>query len=188
MKHLARILLIATLVLIISSESKANTITQHRTYLPLIQQPPLDPQIEFRGVWVSRFDWTTPDAPAAPEKIDEIVNNIAYAGFNAIFFQVRATADAYYPSDLEPWATRISGTFGQAPDPFWDPLAYLIEKAHAQNIEVHAYLNVYPIAGCNIVPDKTVTPLPLYHLLDAAHGRVNEQPSGLQRAHRPAGR
>lgn len=136
--------------------------------------------VELRGVWVNRFDWTTLDAPASPARIDEIVENIADAGFNVIFFQVRATADAYYDSDLEPWASRMSGTYGKAPTPLWDPLAHMVDKAHAKGIQVHAYINVYPVAGCNSIPPKTVTPTPLYHQLVAEHGLQNDLPSGLQ--------
>ena len=87
--------------------------------------------VEFRGIWVTRFDWTSYGQPADPAKIDEIVQNVADAGFNAIFFQVRGIADAYYTPGLEPWADRVSGVYGQPPDPLWDPLATMIEKAHA---------------------------------------------------------
>ena len=66
----------------------------------------------------------------------------ANANFNAIFFQVRGNADAYYASQLEPWASRPSGTLGQ--DPGWDPLAVAIAEGHARGLEVHAWINVFP--------------------------------------------
>ena len=65
-------------------------------YLPLLQTEPATPpptQVEFRGVWVTRFDWTLYGQPANPAKIDEIVQNVSLAGFNAILFQVRGVAD-----------------------------------------------------------------------------------------------
>ena len=65
--------------------------------------------VEVRGVWVTRFDWTRFNQPADPARIDAIVDNIAAAGFNVVFFQVRGTADAYYASGIEPWAQRVSG-------------------------------------------------------------------------------
>ncbi|HUM69156.1 MAG TPA: hypothetical protein PLK31_09960, partial [Chloroflexota bacterium] len=84
------------------------------TYLPLVMRPlptptftptptptptptatPPAQMVEMRGLWVTRFDWTDYVNPASPAKIDEIVNNAAYAGFNAIFFQVRGAGDAY---------------------------------------------------------------------------------------------
>lgn len=155
-------------------------------YLPFITKPgtPAGPMTEFRGVWVSRFDWTSYGRAADPAKIDEIVNNVAAAGFNVIFFQVRGIADAYYPSSLEPWADRVSGVYGQPPDPLWDPLATMIEKAHAADLQVHAYLNVYPVwnggSFCDTPPDATVTPTPVYHQLITQHGSTNDKPNGLQ--------
>ncbi|MCP5095627.1 MAG: family 10 glycosylhydrolase [Chloroflexi bacterium] len=159
---------------------------EHLVFLPFVSNPenntPSEPMVEFRGIWVSRFDWTSYGQPANPTKIDEIVNNVAAAGFNVIFFQVRGIADSYYAPGLEPWADRVSGTYGQAPDPLWDPLATMIEKAHAANIQVHAYMNVYPVwnggSFCDSLPDDTVTPTPLYHQLIAEHGTTDDKPNG----------
>ncbi|HHJ06426.1 MAG TPA: hypothetical protein ENK24_02890, partial [Anaerolineae bacterium] len=100
---------------------------------------------ERRAVWVTRYDWTTLGQTPVAGDIDRIVANIAAAGFNAIFFQVRGYGDAYYAPGLEPWASRLTGTAWQTlgQDPGWDPLARLIEQAHAAGIEAHAYINVY---------------------------------------------
>ncbi|MDJ0755924.1 MAG: family 10 glycosylhydrolase [Ardenticatenaceae bacterium] len=142
---------------------------------PIPTQP--GQMVEVRGLWVSRFDWTSWNG-ADPNKIDEIVNNAAYAGFNVIYFQVRGEADAFYTPGLEPWSRRLTGTLGQ--NPGWDPLARLIEKAHAKGIQVHAYLNIYPVwAGCTPPPSNTV-PQHLYHKLLAAHGSTNGKNNGLQ--------
>lgn len=133
--------------------------------------------VEFRGLWVTRFDWTTNGQPASPARIDEIVNNAAAARFNAILFQVRGTADAYYTPGLEPWAARVSGgSLGQAPSPAWDPLAYLVSRAHQKGLQVHAYVNVYPIAdkvGSSCPPPPAVSPTPLYYILQNAHGTTD---------------
>ncbi|MGB1249168.1 MAG: glycoside hydrolase family 10 protein [Candidatus Promineifilaceae bacterium] len=137
-------------------------------YIPIVITPP---QEEFRGLWVSRFDWTSYNTPASPDRIDTIVENAAAAGFNAIFFQVRGTADAYYTPGLEPWAQRVSGNFlGEWPTPYWDPLAHFIEKAHANGIELHAYMNIYPAWDCNSTPSASVLPKPLYHQLIDQYG------------------
>jgi uncharacterized lipoprotein YddW (UPF0748 family) len=140
--------------------------------------PPPDGMVEFRGLWVTRFDWTTGTQPASPAKIDEIVNNAAGAGFNAILFQVRASADAFYAPGLEPWAQRVSGgAFGQPPSPFWDPLAYFVQRAHERGMQLHAYVNVYPITGVEAnkpcSPPPMVSPTPLYYLLQSAHGETD---------------
>ncbi len=103
------------------------------------------PLIERRAIWITRYDWTDQDRPADPQRIDQMVDNIARAGFNTILFQIRSAGEAYYTPGLEPWAARLTGstwsTLGQ--DPGWDPLARMLEKAHAAGLEVHAYVNTY---------------------------------------------
>ena len=139
-------------------------------YLPIIIKPvpPPETMVEFRGLWVTRFDWT--NWGSAPQsKIDEIVQNAAAAGFNAIYFQVRGEADAYYDSDIEPWARRITGQLGQPPNPYFDPLAYFVQEAHAAGLELHAYMNIYPIWNCNDLPDPDATPTHFYYLLQKKH-------------------
>lgn len=180
MKRVVMLFPIFLLTLVIGLNVRAGETADHFVYLPIIHKPvPDEPMTEFRGLWVSRFDWTIPEG-ADPAKIDEIVNNAAAAGFNVLFFQVRGTADAFYQSDLEPWAQRVSGTFGQPPNPYWDPLAYMVQKAHAQNIQVHAYINVYPVWGCSEPPRTTSGPQHLYHLLKEAHGTTSGKNNGLQ--------
>ncbi len=145
--------------------------------------PTPDPNqsVEFRGLWVTRFDWTRFNLPADPAKIDEIVDNAADAGFNAIFFQVRGSADAFYVPGLEPWAQRVSGgSLGQAPVPLWDPLAYFVEKAHARGIQLQAYLNVHPVWDNCAAPPPMTSPTPLYYLLASADGTTNGKLNGVQ--------
>ena len=149
-------------------------------YLPAIANPPPPPLEEFRGLWVTRFDWTSFGQPASPNKIDEIVSNASFAGFNAIFFQVRGTGDAFYAPGLEPWAQRVSGgELGQAPNPFWDPLAYFVQEAHAVGIELHAYINVYPLANCGDTPSSNTTPRHVFWDLIDIHGITNGKPNGI---------
>lgn len=115
-------------------------------YLPLVVNH-FPVMVERRAIWITRFDWTALGAAPPPEKIDAMVANIAGAGFNTIFFQVRGAGDAYYTPGLEPWASRLSSgavTETLGVDPGWDPLARMLDRAHAAGIEVHAYINVYP--------------------------------------------
>ncbi len=157
-----------------------------QAYLPLVRKttppPPPPPTYEMRGLWVTRFDWTTYGQPAQQAKIDEIVTNAAAAGFNAIFFQVRGAADAYYAPGLEPWAQRISGgQLGQSPNPWWDPLAYFVNAAHARGIQLHAYMNVYPVwDNCSIPPLDGTSPRHFYYLLRDYHGVTGGKLDGLQ--------
>lgn len=59
---------------------------------------------------------------------------------------MRKVGDAYYNSSIEARAGNISGGLD------YDPLAYIIEKAHAAGIEVHAWLNTFRIWGAKDYP------------------------------------
>ncbi len=125
--------------------SSPTSVLTPRAYLPLVVRTE-GSMVERRALWVTRYDWTRFNQTPAPEAVDTVVARAAGAGFNTLFFQVRAAGDAYYASSLEPWAARLTGstwaTLGQ--DPGWDPLARMIAQAHARGMEVHAYVNVYP--------------------------------------------
>ena len=173
-RHIIMMLGLLFITLSAATATRAIPAADSFVYLPIAFKPEPPPMVEFRGLWVSRYDWTFYGQPASPAKLDEIVQNAALAGFNVIFFQVRGTADAYYAPGLEPWAQRVSGgVLGQPPAPLWDPLDYLVQAAHTENIQIHAYLNVYPVWDCGTPPDPTVTPTPFYYLLKNAH-RVTE--------------
>ncbi|MCB9764138.1 MAG: family 10 glycosylhydrolase [Alphaproteobacteria bacterium] len=87
---------------------------------------------ELRGVWVTRWTWDD------PEGVTRAINEIADAGFNAVFFQVRGTFDAYYDSPLEPRAERLGPTA-------WDPLETAVDAGHARGLQVHAWMNSFPL-------------------------------------------
>lgn len=96
-------------------------------------------QPEFRGAWVTRFDWTDPDPQAMRAKIIQVLEGAKESGFNAVVFQVRSDATAFYPSKLEPWSIRVGGK-----DPGFDPVKLAIDEAHARGLEFHAYINACP--------------------------------------------
>lgn len=113
----------------------------------------LDLPVETRALWVTRWDFRTPD------DIRWLADKAAGANFNTLYFQARGNADAFYPSDLEPWAARLSGgALGQ--DPGWDPLGLAVEEAHARGLELHAWINVYP-AWLGETPPPLATPEPM---------------------------
>ncbi len=128
-------------------------------YLPLIWKHYCPP--EARALWVTRWDYSN------PEDIQEIVNRAANANFNIVLFQVRGQADAYYDSNYEPWAARLTGTLGK--DPGWDPLATAVELAHAAGLELHAWINVYP-AWLGETPPPSTTPEHMYNLFNELYG------------------
>ncbi|MDX1665199.1 MAG: family 10 glycosylhydrolase [Candidatus Promineifilaceae bacterium] len=157
----------------------------HRLYLPAVKRGKI---VELRALWVTRFDWTSWSRPADPAVIDTIVEDAEAAGFNAIFFQVRGTGDAFYRPGPEPWAARVSGeALGVPPPDDWDPLAYFISRAHERGLQLHSYINVYPVwDNCDSAPPEDASPTHLYYKLRDAHGvtRVVDEPderlNGLQ--------
>ncbi|MDI7276286.1 MAG: family 10 glycosylhydrolase, partial [Anaerolineae bacterium] len=128
-------------------------------------QPPPTPEPtprETRAVWVSRFDRREhPD-------IQRIVDNAALANMNVIFFQVRGVADALYRPGLEPWSATLTDRLGQ--DPGFDPLAEVISRAHEKGIEVHAWINAYPVWQGTSPPPTGTTPQHMYHEFNARFG------------------
>jgi uncharacterized lipoprotein YddW (UPF0748 family) len=80
------------------------------------------PGAEARALWVTRFDY---DSEA---KIARIMETAARSHFNIIYFQVRATADAYYRSNIEPCAALLCGHLGGTPS--YDPLEVAVREGH----------------------------------------------------------
>jgi uncharacterized lipoprotein YddW (UPF0748 family) len=184
------LILIAVIMLLLAAFAGAQTMGDS-LYLPYIAKPedtptptptptatpqPQPGNVEFRGLWVTRFNWTSLFRTEQPEEIDAIVDDAAYAGFNALLFQVRGEADAYYRPGPEPWSARLVG-LGQ--DPGWDPLQRMIDRAHGYGMQVHAYINIYPVWGCGSPPPHT-SPEHLYHRLIDVHGISGDRPHGLQ--------
>lgn len=108
---------------------------------------------EFRGIWVTtvnNLDWPssnqlTPDEQR--KEFLEILDHLEEFNLNAIFIQIRASGDAFYPSSIEPWSAFLTGKQGVAPTPFYDPLRFMIDACHNRNIEFHAWFNL--VRGVN---------------------------------------
>ena len=71
------------------------------------------------------------------------LNELQKDGCNAIIFQVRPECDALYESDLEPWSYYLTGVQGEKPNPYWDPLQWMIDECHRRGMELHAWINPY---------------------------------------------
>ena len=103
------------------------------------------PKREFRGAWIQAINGQFKGKSAAEMQLmlTQQLDALQAAGINAIIFQVRPEADALYASSLEPWSRYLSGVQGQAPNPYWDPMAWMIEECHKRNMEFHAWINPY---------------------------------------------
>ena len=118
---------------------------------------------EARGVWMSRFEYAGEARRADPEASQHYIRTVFArargAKLNMVFFQVRGNGDAYYRSNLEPWAESLSDTLGK--DPGWDPLAFAIREAHTLGLELHVWINTFPIWRGRDLPPRGVTPNPI---------------------------
>lgn len=107
------------------------------------------PKREFRGAWiqtVGQSRYTQMNSAAMKHYLSEMVRKLDEAGINAVIFQIRPEADAFYKSDLEPWSRFLTGEQGKAlDDPDFDPLAFITAECHKRGMELHAWLNPYRV-------------------------------------------
>lgn len=79
--------------------------------------------------------WVVRDKLTSREGIARLVEDAAAHGIKELIAQVRGRGDAYYAHGVEPRAEGLAAEF--------DPLGTLIERAHAADIHVHAWVNVF---------------------------------------------
>lgn len=110
--------------------------------------PVLSPKREFRAAWVAtvdNIDWPSKkglSTATQQEEFKTILNTHQQVGINAVMVQVRAAADAFYARSNEPWSEWLTGVQGQSPEPYYDPMHFMIDEAHKRNMEFHAWLNL----------------------------------------------
>src|SRR3954471_24915724 len=87
---------------------------------------------QYRAFWADAFHPGYKNAA----QIDQMVEDVATAKGNVILMEVRNRGGSYFLKSMEPAAEDAEWS------PSFDALQYLIEKAHASGIEVHAW---YPV-------------------------------------------
>ncbi len=103
------------------------------------------------GVWVStvsNIDFPSKPGLSASEmraETDALLDRFVELRLNAVFLQVRPMGDAYYPSEIYPWSSFLSGEQGKAPDESFDALGYWVKSAHERGIQLHAWVNPYRV-------------------------------------------
>ena len=104
-----------------------------------------NPKREFRGAWIQAVNgqFQNIGRDRMQSMLLSQLDDLQKDGINAIFFQVRVEGDALYPTLLEPWSRYLTGQQGLAPDPYWDPLQWMIEQCHARQMELHAWINPF---------------------------------------------
>jgi uncharacterized lipoprotein YddW (UPF0748 family) len=140
--------------------------------------PPPSPR-EFRAVWiatVANIDWPTkPGLSASAQRAEaiSILNRVQSLNMNAVLLQVRPSADAIYPSTLEPWTEWLSGEQGRASADsgsganVYDPLAFWIAESKKRGIELHAWFNPYRARHT-----KATSPISKDHIANRAPNAV----------------
>ncbi len=98
------------------------------------------PPTQTRALWVTRTTLTSAGA------IRQMVRAAEAAGFNTLIVQVRGRGDAYYSGTLEPRAPDLAGK------PAFDPLATVLEAAHAAGLRVHAWVAVNLVSSSVSLP------------------------------------
>ena len=92
---------------------------------------------EYRAFWVDTFNTNLNNHT----DVVTVVNNAKAAKANALFVQVRRRGDSWYLNSLEPLGDRVPI------QPGFDPLQDIIDVAHAEGIEVHAFVIMNAIWG-----------------------------------------
>ncbi|MFD2161476.1 glycoside hydrolase family 10 protein [Paradesertivirga mongoliensis] len=117
-----------------------------------LTSPEVSQKREFRGVWVAtvvNIDWPSKAGLSSDMQQQEMIDLLdahQRSGLNAVMFQVRPSADAFYGKSREVWSKWLTGDQGRAPLPYYDPLEFAITEAHKRGMELHAWFNPYRAA------------------------------------------
>ncbi|HBJ77173.1 MAG TPA: hypothetical protein DDY68_05160 [Porphyromonadaceae bacterium] len=114
-----------------------------------------NPNQEFRGVWMQTIyqgQYKTMDKEEMEDYFVHILDKMSGLGINAIIFQVRPEADAFYNSKYEPWSRHLTGVQGMPPEEEWDPMEFLIAECHKRNMEFHAWINPFRVQADSAIP------------------------------------
>ena len=100
-----------------------------------------------KAMWLSQYDllpiYTDGGVQRAEQdfrkRIKDILENVRALGINTIFVQVRPFADSFYPSEIYPVSSYVSGGYGNGIS--YDPFAIILEEGHLLGLSVHAWIN-----------------------------------------------
>lgn len=107
------------------------------------------PKREFRGAWVTtvmNIDFPSRAGLSYNDLKSEVIQLLDYLQdqrINAVFFQVRPSADAFFKSSYEPASKYLTGKFGEDPTSQPDMLDFVLEECHQRAMECHAWINPF---------------------------------------------
>src|SRR5438270_3677664 len=126
---------------------------------------------QFRAYWVDAFG----DGLYTPAQIDDVVASAKALHMNAIVAQIVRRGDCFCDRALAPRTEQA----GVDPAPF-DPLQTLIEKAHAQGLEVHAWVIATAIWRGSTPPASPDHPFNTHGPSAGAQSWITKRSDGLQ--------
>ncbi len=94
-----------------------------------------EPAREIRALWVDAFH----EGIRTPAEANRLVTEARMAHINVLFVQVRRRGDALYRRSVDPPLD------DPAYDPEFDALDYVLDLAHREGIQVHAWINATPV-------------------------------------------
>ncbi len=100
-----------------------------------------------KAMWLSQFDLQSVYTNKGEQRsesdfksrIKTVLSNVKLNGFNTVIVQVRPYADSFYPSEYYPPSKYVTGDYAKSF--IYDPIAIIIEEAHALELSVHAWIN-----------------------------------------------
>lgn len=128
---------------------------------------------EKRGIFISYIEYQDyfkdKNKKAIQIEINNMIDTIKKYKFNMIILHVSPFSDSIYESAIFPSSSSIVNKEGDKL-PF-DILAYFIEKAHKNNIEIHAWINPYRISNsCDT--SKLASTNPAYKWLNTNNVKI----------------
>ncbi len=109
---------------------------------------------EIRAIWVTPWDLNS------PEKVDQMLSDAVGNNINQILAEVRYRGDALYTPNrkVNYYPNLEQRSYILADNPAFDPLDYLLKKAHAKNMEVYAWMTIF------VTTPKNTNNLPSDHV------------------------
>ncbi len=102
---------------------------------------------DMKAMWISQYDLAdvyTKDGKQREKSdfvncIDTVLDNVASIGINTVIVQVRPFADSMFPSEYYPISRFVTGEYGKNIN--YDPFEIIVERAHARELSIHAWIN-----------------------------------------------
>ncbi len=133
------------------SENCTVTVTK-----PIVEAPSESVGLDYvKGAWVAtvaNINFPSKVGLSADQlksEIDTIMNNMVSWGLNTVYFQVRPSGDALYPSQYYPSSYYVVKNQGDALP--LDILEYAIQAAHSRGLEFHAWINPYRVTNASSI-------------------------------------